>query len=64
MSGSGDVLAGIVGGLLARGAAPLTALLWGVWLHGAAGKSLAKRVGPLGFLARQIPGEVPALLAR
>jgi hydroxyethylthiazole kinase-like uncharacterized protein yjeF len=63
VSGSGDVLAGIVGGLLARGAAPLTALLWGVWLHGEAGARLAKRVGPIGFLARQIPDEVPALLA-
>lgn len=64
VSGSGDVLAGIVGGLLARGAAPLSALLWGVWLHGQAGRTLAKKIGPLGFLAREIPGEVPALLAR
>jgi ADP-dependent NAD(P)H-hydrate dehydratase len=37
VSGSGDVLAGIVGGLLARGAEPLNALLWAVWLHGEAG---------------------------
>jgi len=63
VSGSGDVLAGIVGGLLARGADPLTAMLWGVWLHGEAGRALAKRVGPLGFLAREIPAEIPALLA-
>ena len=62
VSGSGDVLAGVVGGLLARGAGPLTALLWGVWLHGEAGRALAKKVGPLGYLAREIPGEVPALL--
>lgn len=64
VSGSGDVLAGIVGGLLARGAPPLTALLWGVWLHGEAGRALSKKTGPLGFLAREIPGEVPALLPR
>lgn len=64
VSGSGDVLAGIVGGLLARGAAPLTALLWGVFLHGEAGRGLARRVGEIGFLAREIPGEVPALLNR
>lgn len=64
VSGSGDTLAGIVGGLLARGAAPLTALLWGVWLHGEAGRTLAKKVGPVGFLAREIPGEIPALLPR
>jgi hydroxyethylthiazole kinase-like uncharacterized protein yjeF len=64
VSGSGDTLAGIVGGLLARGATPLAALLWAVWLHGEAGASLAKRVGPIGFLAREIPGEIPALLPR
>ena len=64
VSGSGDVLAGIVGGLLARGAEPLNALLWGVWLHGEAGAALAKRVGPIGFLARQIADEIPALLPR
>ena len=62
VSGSGDALAGISGGLLARGADPLAALLWAVWLHGEAGKALAKKVGPLGFLAREIPGEVSALL--
>lgn len=62
VSGSGDTLAGIAGGLLARGAEPLNALLWAVWLHGEAGRALSDRVGPLGFLAREIPGEVPALL--
>jgi len=62
VSGSGDVLAGITAGLLARGADPLAALLWGVWLHGEAGRALSKKVGPLGFLAREIAVEVPALL--
>jgi hydroxyethylthiazole kinase-like uncharacterized protein yjeF len=62
VSGSGDVLAGIVGGLLARGAEPLNALLWAVWLHGEAGAALAKKVGPIGFLAREIADEIPALL--
>jgi hydroxyethylthiazole kinase-like uncharacterized protein yjeF len=62
VSGSGDTLAGIVGGLLARGADPLTALLWATWLHGEAGAALAKKVGPVGFLAREIPGEIPGLL--
>jgi hydroxyethylthiazole kinase-like uncharacterized protein yjeF len=64
VSGSGDVLAGIVGGLLARGAQPLSALLWSVWLHGEAGVALARKVGPTGFLARQIADEIPALLPR
>jgi len=62
ISGSGDVLAGIVGGLLARGADPLTALLWAVWLHGEAGRQLSAKMGKLGFLAREIPGQIPALL--
>lgn len=64
VSGSGDVLAGIVGGLLARGADPLAAPLWGVWLHGEAGAALSKRVGPIGFLAREIASEIPPLLPR
>ena len=64
VSGSGDTLAGILGGLLARGAGPLTALLWAAWLHGEAGRVLSKKVGPVGFLAREISAEVPALLAR
>lgn len=64
VSGSGDTLAGIIGGLLARGAEPLTALLWGIWLHGNAGAELARKVGPVGFLAREIAGEIPALLTK
>jgi ADP-dependent NAD(P)H-hydrate dehydratase len=62
ISGSGDTLAGILGGLLARGADPLAALLWAVWLHGEAGASLGRKVGMVGFLARELSGEVPALL--
>jgi hydroxyethylthiazole kinase-like uncharacterized protein yjeF len=61
-SGSGDVLSGIVGGLCARGADALTALLWGVWLHGEAGRLLSERVGRLGFLARELPDLIPELL--
>jgi hydroxyethylthiazole kinase-like uncharacterized protein yjeF len=64
VSGSGDILAGIVGGLLARGAEPLNALLWAVWLHGEAGAALSRKVGPVGFLAREIADEIPALLPR
>jgi NAD(P)H-hydrate repair Nnr-like enzyme with NAD(P)H-hydrate dehydratase domain len=61
-SGSGDTLSGIVGGLCARGAEPLNACLWGTWLHAQAGKILTKRVGRIGFLAREIPELIPALL--
>lgn len=61
-SGSGDALAGLMVGLLARGMEPLTAALWGVFLHGEAGKRLAASVGPIGFLARELSGEVPRLM--
>lgn len=64
VSGSGDTLAGILGGLLARGAGPLEALLWSVWLHGEAGAAIARKVGPIGFFAREISAEVPGLLPR
>ena len=62
-SGSGDTLSGIIAGLAARGASPIAAAAWGVYLHGGAGDRLAERVGPLGFLARELLAEIPALLA-
>ena len=63
-SGSGDVLAGIVAGLLARGAAPLRAAAWGVYLHGEAGNALAAATGRIGYLARELPAEIPPLMER
>jgi ADP-dependent NAD(P)H-hydrate dehydratase len=62
-SGSGDVLAGVIAGLLARGTEPARAAAWGVHLHALAGERLARRVGPLGFLARELPAEIPPLMA-
>jgi len=62
ISGSGDVLAGIIGGLLARGASETQAACWGVALHARAGDRLAQRLGTLGYLARELAIEVPALL--
>jgi ADP-dependent NAD(P)H-hydrate dehydratase len=61
-SGSGDVLAGLIAGLLARGAEPVHAALWGVYLHGEAGRILGGKTGPLGFLARDLAAEVPAIM--
>jgi ADP-dependent NAD(P)H-hydrate dehydratase len=61
-SGSGDTLAGIVAGLAARGAPALHAAVWGAWLHGAAGRLLTRRIGPIGFLARELLDEVPKLM--
>ncbi|HEX5342706.1 MAG TPA: NAD(P)H-hydrate dehydratase [Duganella sp.] len=62
ISGSGDVLAGIIAGLAARGAPLEQAAAWGVALHAMAGEQLALKHGPQGYLAREISTEVPALL--
>ena len=63
VSGSGDVQSGIVAGLLARGAEPAQAAVWGAFLHGRAGEKLAVSIGEVGFLARELPSEVPGLLS-
>ncbi len=62
-SGSGDTLAGVIAGLCARGAEPLQATVWGVYLHARAGELLARKIGPLGFLARELLTEIPPVLA-
>lgn len=61
-SGSGDVLAGIIAGCAARGAAPLQAAAWGVHLHACAGDELARKVAPIGYLARELLTELPRLM--
>jgi ADP-dependent NAD(P)H-hydrate dehydratase len=63
VSGSGDVRAGITGGLLARGADPAQAAIWAAYVHGRCGERLSSSVGRLGFLARELPPEVPKALA-
>ena len=66
-SGSGDVLAGIIAGLCARGASAEQAAVWAVHLHAQAGERLSKRIGrvdAIGFLARELLGEVPQVMAR
>jgi hydroxyethylthiazole kinase-like uncharacterized protein yjeF len=61
-SGSGDVLAGLLLGFLARGATLDQAAVWAVYLHGAAGNRLKRRLGPVGFLARELSDDIPALM--
>lgn len=61
-SGSGDTLAGIVVGLLARGASPVQATLWAVYLHAEAGNRLARSQGPVGYLAHELLAEIPAIM--
>ncbi|HEY8047972.1 MAG TPA: NAD(P)H-hydrate dehydratase [Ramlibacter sp.] len=63
-SGSGDVLAGLVAGFAARGLALEQACAWGVVMHAMAGETLSKKMGPLGYLARELPREVPALMKK
>lgn len=62
VSGSGDVKAGIILGLCARGAEPAQAAVWGAHLHGVIGGRLASRLGPTGYLAGELPGEIPHAL--
>ena len=61
-SGSGDVLAGAVSGLLSRGASREQACLWGVHVHAAAGDVLAAKLGRVGYLASELLPELPLVL--
>ena len=61
-SGSGDVLAGLLAGLAARGADPLQAVVWAAHVHGLAGDRLAARIGAVGYLARELLDEIPGVL--
>jgi ADP-dependent NAD(P)H-hydrate dehydratase len=60
--GSGDTLACILVGLLARGTEARVATAWAVYMHGQAGRNLTARHGAFGLLAREIPGEIPAIM--
>jgi ADP-dependent NAD(P)H-hydrate dehydratase len=62
-SGSGDVRAGIVAGLLARGAEPAQAACWAAFAHAVSGQRLAPRFGRVGFLARELVDEVAFTIA-
>lgn len=61
-SGSGDVLAGLIAGLAAQQVPLEQACAWGVVVHALAGAALGRRLGPTGYLARELPGEIPALI--
>ncbi|WP_099467996.1 NAD(P)H-hydrate dehydratase [Konateibacter massiliensis] len=53
-AGSGDILSGIIAGLLAQGMAPFDGATLGVYIHAAAGDEAAKRLGTYSMLARDI----------
>lgn len=62
-AGTGDVLAGICGSLLAQGWPALEAALGAVWIHGAAADRLVEQgVGPIGMCAGELPPQVRAVL--
>jgi NAD(P)H-hydrate epimerase len=57
--GTGDVLSGVVGALLAQGLEPSAAARLGVYLHGMAGDLVRERIGDAGLLASDLPDLVP-----
>jgi NAD(P)H-hydrate epimerase len=57
-AGTGDVLAGAIGALLAQGLAPFDAARLGVYLHGVAGDHVRERLGDAGLLASDLPDEL------
>jgi NAD(P)H-hydrate epimerase len=61
--GSGDVLTGVIGGLLARGWEPAMAAVAGAYLHGLAADLLAQGGAPLGHAAGELLSLIPAVMA-
>jgi len=60
--GSGDVLAGLLGALLAQGMAPFAAAVLAVHVHGAAGDRVAARLGEAGLIASDLPPAIAEVL--
>jgi len=63
VGGSGDVLSGLIGGLLARGMSPWDAARVGVHAHGLAADQLARK-RPYGFLATELAARLPRALCQ
>ena len=60
--GTGDVLSGIIGGLISQGSDPFTAAVTGVYIHAAAGRDIAARIGDSGLLASDLLPEIPRVM--
>ncbi len=60
-AGSGDVLAGIIGSLLAQGLSAHQAAIWGVYFHAQAGEEVAKDNGEDGVMARDFTERLPGI---
>ncbi|MFY9615910.1 MAG: NAD(P)H-hydrate dehydratase [Candidatus Dormiibacterota bacterium] len=63
-AGTGDVLAGIIGGFLAQGLEPFPAAVAGVYVHGAAGEEIAAKMGDTGALASDLLPLIPGVIRR
>jgi hydroxyethylthiazole kinase-like uncharacterized protein yjeF len=57
--GVGDILTGIIGGLMAQGLSPVDAALWGVYLHGMAGDLAVQTIGEISLIAGDIIDHIP-----
>lgn len=62
VGGSGDVLAGMIVGLLGQGMAPIEAAAVGAWLHGAAGDLCEKEFGQYAMLPSDMLGALSRLM--
>jgi NAD(P)H-hydrate repair Nnr-like enzyme with NAD(P)H-hydrate dehydratase domain len=62
-AGTGDVLAGVVGTLLAQGLAPLDAGALGAYLHARAGEEAAAQLTPICVTAEDVPDHLPHAVA-
>ncbi|HEY1420312.1 MAG TPA: NAD(P)H-hydrate dehydratase [Candidatus Dormibacteraeota bacterium] len=60
--GTGDVLSGIIGGLIAQGSDPYVAAVTGVYIHAAAGRHISQRLGDSGLLAGDLLLEIPQVM--
>lgn len=62
--GMGDVLTGVIAGLIAQGRPPESAARAGVYLHGAAADRLVRKMGPFGYLASDVMAALPKEIRR
>lgn len=63
-AGTGDVLAGVIAGLLAQGLSPFDASVCGVYIHSQAGEIVKKEIGDAGMLASDLLPALPSVIKR
>ena len=61
-AGTGDVLAGIIAGLLAQAVSPQEAAVAGAFIHGETGERVRSRLGASGLLASDLLSEIPLVM--